>query len=316
MIDRTTRLAVVKQCRLLGISRSLLYYQGRAVSEEDLAIMRAIDEIHLARPFLGSRRISGELGERGFTVNRNSSPTRGGSSDPYAIAAPLGAGPVTPMLRIQQLMKQMGVVAVYPKPKTSKAARRHTIYPYLLRGLEPERANQVWVADTTYLPMVKGFAYLVAIMDLYSREILSWQVSNTLDSRFCTAALQTALAHYGAPDIFSDQGAQFTSDAFTGVLERHGVRISMDGKGRWIDNVFIERFWRSLKYEEVYLYAYADLNEARVGLERYFGYYNGLRRHSRLGNRTPDAVYCDSLNNPLRPSLPLPIGALVPRPCS
>lgn len=287
MIDRTTRLAVVKQCKLLGISRSSLYYQGRAVSEEDLAIMRAIDEIHLARPFLGSRRISGELGELGFTVNRK---------------------------RIQRLMKQMGVVAVYPKPKTSKAAKGHTIYPYLLRGLEPERANQVWVADITYLPMAKGFAYLVAIMDLYSRKILSWQVSNTLDSRFCTAALQTALAHYGAPDIFnSDQGAQFTSDAFTGVLERHGVRISMDGKGRWIDNVFIERFWRSLKYEEVYLYAYADLNEARAGLERYFGYYNGLRRHNRLGNRTPDAVYRDSLNNPLRPSLPLPIGALAPR---
>ena len=290
MIDRTARLAVVKQCRLLGISHSSLYYQGRAVSEEDLAIMRAIDEIHLARPFLGSRRISGELGERGFTVNRK---------------------------RIQRLMKQMGVVAVYPKPKTSKAARGHAIYPYLLRGLEPERANQGWLADITYLPMAKGFAYLIAIMDLYSRKILSWQVSNTLDSRFCTAALQTALAHYGAPGIFnSDQGAQFTSDAFTGVLERHGVRISMDGKGRWIDNVFIERFWRRLKYEEVYLYAYADLNEARAGLERYFGYYNRLRRHSRLGNRTPDAVYRDSLNNPLRPSLPLPIGALTPRPCS
>jgi putative transposase len=192
-----------------------------------------------------------------------------------------------------------------------------TIYPYLLHGLEPERANQLWVADITYLPMAKGFAYLVAIMDLYSRKILSWQVSNTLDPRFCIAALERALARHGAPDIFNtDQGAQFTSQAFTGVLERHGVRISMDGKGRWIGNVFIERFWRSLKYEEVYLYAYHDLSETRAGLERYFGYYNGLRRHSRLGNRTPGAVYRDLLNNPLRPSLPLPIGALTPRPCS
>lgn len=290
MIDRATRLAVVKQCGLLGISRSSLYYQGRAMSEEDLAIMRAIDEIHLARPFLGSRRISGELGERGFTVNRK---------------------------RIQRLMKQMGVVAVYPKPKTSKAARGHTIYPYLLRGLGPVRANQVWVADITYLPMARGFCYLVAIMDLYSRKILGWQLSNSLDPRFCVTALTEALATYGVPDIFnSDQGAQFTAQAFTGVLERHDVRISMDGKGRWIDNVFIERFWRSLKYEEVYLYAYADLNEARAGLERYFGYYNGERRHSRLGDRTPDAVYRDSLNDPSRLGLPLPTGALTPKPCS
>ena len=289
MIDRDARLAVVRQCGLLGISRSSLYYQGKAVSEEELALMRTIDELHLARPFLGSRRIGGELGERGFTVNRK---------------------------RIQRLMKQMGVIAVYPKPKTSKAAKEHAVYPYLLRGLEPVRANQVWVADITYLPMAKGFAYLVAIMDLYSRKILSWQLSNSLDPRFCVTALTEALATYGAPDIFNtDQGAQFTSQAFTGVLERHGVRISMDGKGRWIDNVFIERFWRSLKYEEVYLYAYANLSEARAGLERYLGYYNGERRHSRLGDRTPDTVYLDSRNNPSRPSL-LPAGALTPKPCS
>lgn len=290
MIDREARLAVVRQCGLLGISRSSVYYQGKVVSDEELAIMRTIDEIHLVRPFLGSRRIAGELKDRGFTINRK---------------------------HVQRLLRVMGITAIYPKPSTSKAAKGHAIYPYLLRGLEPERANQVWVADITYLPMARGFCYLVAIMDLYSRKILSWQVSNTLDPRFCTAALETALARYGAPDIFNtDQGAQFTSQAFTGVLELHGVRISMDGKGRWIDNVFIERFWRSLKYEEVYLHAYRDLSEARAGLERYLGYYNGIRRHSRLGNRTPDAVYRDSMNNPSRPGLPVPAGALTPRPCS
>lgn len=290
MIDRDARLAVVRQCGLLGISRSSLYYQGKAVSEEDLAIMRTIDEIHLARPFLGSRRITGELKDRGFAINRK---------------------------HVQRLMRLMGIVATYPQPKTSKAARGHKIYPYLLRGLEPERANQVWVADITYLPMARGFCYLVAVMDLYSRKVLSSQVSNTLDPRFCTTALEQALARYGAPDIFNtDQGAQFTSGAFTGVLERHGVQISMDGKGRWVDNVFIERFWRSLKYEEVYLYAYADLSDARAGLERYFGYYNSTRRHSRLGDRTPDAVYRDSMNNLLRPGPPVLTGALTPRPCS
>lgn len=290
MIDRDARLAVVKQCRLLGMSRSSLYYRGKAVSEEELTLMRTIDEIHLARPFLGSRRITGELKDQGSTVNRK---------------------------HVQRLMRVMGITAIYPKPSTSKAAKGHVIHPYLLRGLKPERANQVWVADITYLPMAKGFAYLVAVMDLYSRKILSWQLSNSLDPRFCVTALTEALATYGAPDIFnSDQGAQFTSAVFTGVLERHGVRISMDGKGRWIDNVFIERFWRSLKYEEIYLYAYADLNEARTGLERYFGYYNGNRRHSRLGDRTPDAIYRDSLNDPSRLGLPLPTGALTPRPCS
>ena len=290
MIDKEAPLPVVKQCQLLTVSRSSVYYRGAAVSDENLAVMRHIDEIHLARPFLGSRRVSDALRDRGFTVNRK---------------------------RVQRLMKLMGVAAVYPKPRTSKAAKKHEIYPYLLRGLEPHRANQVWVADITYLPMAKGFAYLVAIMDLYSRKVLSWQLSNTLDPRFCTVALEKALDQYGAPDIFNtDQGAQFTSQAFTSVLERHAVRISMDGKGRWIDNIFIERFWRSLKYEEVYLYAYSDLNEARAGLERYMRYYNGARRHSRLGKNTPDAVYRQSMGNPALPGLLIPVGALTPRPCS
>lgn len=290
MIDKEAQLPVAKQCRLLRVSRSSVYYQGAAVSDGELAIMRAIDEIHLARPFLGSRRLVDELENRGFTVNRK---------------------------RVQRLMRRMGITASYPKPRTSKVAKGHTIYPYLLRGLEPTRPNQVWVADITYLPMARGFCYLVAIMDLYSRKILSWQLSNSLDPRFCVTALTEALARYSAPDIFNtDQGAQFTSQAFTGVLDQHGVRISMDGKGRWIDNVFIERFWRSLKYEEVYLYAYSDLNEARTGLTRYFGYYNGERRHSSLGKQTPEAVYGEAMSNPELLSLPMSAGAVTPRPCS
>lgn len=292
MIDKEMLLPVVKQCRLLGVSRASVYRQTSTVSDEELAIMRAIDEIHLARPFLGSRRIADELSDRGFTVNRK---------------------------RVQRLMRRIGITASYPKPRTSKVAKGHTIYPYLLRGLEPTRSNQVWVADITYLPMAQGFCYLVAIMDLYSRKILAWQLSNSLDPRFCVTALNEAVERYGTPDIFNtDQGAQFTSQAFTSVLDQHGVRISMDGKGRWIDNVFIERFWRSLKYEEVYLYAYDDLVEARVGLIRYFGYYNGKRRHSSLGKQTPDAVYGEAMSKLVRSKLPMPARAvtLTPRPCS
>jgi putative transposase len=291
MIDKEAQLPVVKQCQLLKVSRSSVYYQGTAASDEELSMMRHLDEIHLVRPFLGSRRIVDELRDRGFTVNRK---------------------------RVQRLMRLMGVAASYPKPKTSKAAKSHEIYPYLLRGLEPERANQVWVADITYLPMARGFAYLVAIMDLYSRKILGWQLSNSLDPDFCVAALIEALQRYGAPDIFNtDQGAQFTCQAFTSVLEQHGVRISMDGKGRWLDNVFIERFWRSLKYEEVYLYAYSDLNEARAGLDRYMRYYNGARRHSSFDKQTPDEVYHGSTNTQPLPHLPI-FGseAVTPRPCS
>ena len=259
--------------------------------------MRAIDAIHLARPFLGSRRIADELGDRGFTVNRK---------------------------RVQRLMKLMGIAVIYPKPSTSKAARGHKVYPYLLRSSKPEPPNQVWVADITYLPMAKGFAYLVAIMDLYSREILSWRLSNSLDLRFCIAALEEALDQHGVPDIFNtDQGAQFASQAFTSVLEIHGVRISMvraaprrDGKGRWIDNVFIERFWRTLKYEEVYLYAYSDLSEARTGLDHYVRYYNRERRHSSLGKQTPDEVYYDATSTQLQSVSPTSGSwALTPRSC-
>lgn len=291
MIDKEARLPVVKQCCLLKVSRSSVYYQGAAVSDEELAIMRVIDEVHLMRPFLGSRRLVDELAARGLTVNRK---------------------------RVQRLMRLMGIEAHYPEPNTSKAVKGHPIYPYLLRGLEPEQPNQVWVADITYIPMAKGFAYLVAVMDLYSRKILSWRLSNSLDPRFCVTALTEALKRYGTPDIFNtDQGAQFTSQVFTNVLKQHSVRISMDGKGRWVDNVFIERFWRSLKYEEVYLYAYGDLREAKQGLGRYIHYYNGERRHSRLSRKTPNEVYHQSASTQPLPRLPLSgSGPLTPRPCS
>ena len=290
MINSETQLSVVKQCRLLKISRSSVYDQGTVVSDEELSLMRQLDEIHLARPFLGSRRLVDELRDRGFTVNRK---------------------------RVQRLMRVMDITTIYPKPRTSKAAKGHDIYPYLLRGLEAERPNQVWVADITYLPMAKGFAYLVAIMDLCSRKILSWQLSNSLDPRFCVTALTEALTTYGVPNIFNtDQGAQFTAQAFTGVLEQHGVQISMDGKGRWIDNVFIERFWRSLKYEEVYLVAYDDLSEARASLDRYLGYYNYKRRHTSLSKQTPDEVYYQATSNPARSDLKVPVQALTPKPCS
>ena len=303
MIDKESSLCVVKQCRLLGVSRASVYYQQAPVSAEDLSVMRVLGEVHLLRPFLGSRRLVDELAERGVRVNRK---------------------------RTQRLMRLMGIEATYPKPNTSKAVKEHKVYPYLLRDVVPERANQVWdqvtanggpsamvtYADITYLPMAKGFCYLVAIMDLYSRRILSWRLSNTLDVRFCVASFEEALETYGSPDIFNtDQGAQFTARAFTRMLEQRGVHISMDGKGRWIDNVFIERFWRSLKYEEVYLYAYADLKEAKRGVERYICYYNGERRHSSLDKQTPDKVYTLS-TQPLPTPLVPEAAALTPRPCS
>ena len=289
MIDKEASLGVVKQCQLLGVSRSSLYYQPTRASDEDLAVMRVLDEVHLSHPFLGSRRLVDELQARGYSVNRK---------------------------RVQRLMRLMGIEACYPKPRTSTPHQAHKVYPYLLREVKPERANQVWVSDITYLPMAKGFAYLVAIMDLYSRKILSWRLSNTLDSRFCVEALEEALCKHGEPEIFNtDQGAQFTARAFTDVLEQHGVRISMDGKGRWVDNVFIERFWRSLKYEEVYLCAYDDLRQAEQGIIRYMRYYNLERRHSSLHKKTPQEVYVSSTKlkpNPNRPKR----AALTPRPCS
>ena len=234
-----------------------------------MALMRLSDEIHLERPFYGSRRRRDELETRGHWVNRK---------------------------RVQRLMRQMGLAALYPKPRTSVAGRGHKVYPYLLRDISVARANQVWATDICYIPMARGFMYLVAVMDWYSRRVLSWRVSNTLDSAFCVEALEEALARYGAPEIFNtDQGAQFTSEAFTDVLKTHGVAISMDGKGRWLDNVFVERLWRSVKYEDIYLRAYDTPAALRVGLTRYFDFYNARRRHTALDRRTPDAVYFDEV---------------------
>ena len=256
-----------RRCELLDVARSTAYYRPEPFSEEDRVLMRLIDEIHLQWPFYGSRRIRDELEERGHTVNRK---------------------------RVQRLMRQMGVRALYPRQRTSQPGKGHKLYPYLLRDVPIERANQVWASDICYIPMAKGFMYLVAIMDWHSRRVLSWRVSNTLDTAFCIEALEEALRRFGAPEIFNtDQGAQFTSEAFTGVLKENGVDISMDGKGRWVDNVFVERLWRSVKYEDVYLRAYETPTELRAGLGRYFEFYNTRRRHSALDRRTPDAVYFD-----------------------
>ena len=238
-------LSKTRRCELLDVARSSAYYRGEPVSEADLAVMRLIDEIHLQWPFYGSRRMRDELEERGHTVNRK---------------------------RVQRLMRQMDLRALYPRRRTSQPGKGHKIYPYLLRDLSIERANQAWASDISYIPMAKGFMYLVAIMDWYSRRVLSWRVSNTLDADFCIEALEDALQRFEAPEIFNtDQGCQFTCEAFTDVLKDHAIAISMDGKGRWVDNVFVERLWRSVKYEDVYLRAYETPTELRAGLARYFG---------------------------------------------
>jgi len=261
-------LSKTRRWELLDMARSSAYYRPEPVSEEDLALMRLIDEIHLQWPFYGSRRMRDELEGRGHAVNRK---------------------------RVQRLMRLMDLRALYPRRRTSQPGKGHKIYPYLLRDLSIERANQVWATDICYIPMAKGFMYLVAIMDWRSRRVLSWRVSNTLDTDFCIEALEEALQRFGAPEIVNtDQGSQFTSEAFTDVLKAHGVAISMDGKGRWVDNVFVERLWRSVKYEDVYLRAYETPTELRAGLGRYFEFYNSRRRHSALDRRTPDAVYYDT----------------------
>jgi putative transposase len=257
--------SVRRQCELLGVSRSSVYYVPVEPEAEELELMRRIDEIHLEFPFYGSRTIARELRERSYRANRK---------------------------RVQRLMRLMGLESVAPKPNTSKPNEEHPVYPYLLRGLTISRPNQVWAADITYIPLARGSAYLVAIMDWHSRRVLSWRLSNTLDASFCIEALQEALSRFHRPEIFnSDQGSQFTSADFTAVLLEAGVKISMDGKGRCIDNVFVERLWRSLKYEDVYLKAYTNLVEARTGIERYFQFYNTRRSHQALGHQTPAAFY-------------------------
>ena len=269
MIDRTHALPVTRQCQLLNLNRSSVYYQAAGVSEEDLSLMRLIDEIHLKRPFYGSRRIRDDLQDLGHPVNRK---------------------------KVQRLMRRMGIMALYPKANTSRPGKGHKIYPYLLKGLTIDRPNQVWATDISYVPMARGFVYVVAIMDWYSRKVLAWRVSNTMDADFCVDALEEAISRYGVPEIFNtDQGAQFTSDAFTGVLKDAGIKISMDGKGHWVDNVFVERLWRSLKYEEVYLKAYDTVAEAWLGIGNYFQFYNRDRRHQSLDRLTPDQVYAVSV---------------------
>ncbi|MGB9429167.1 MAG: IS3 family transposase [Gammaproteobacteria bacterium] len=268
-IDRDHALPVVRQCELLGMARSTAYYRPAPVPEADLALMRCLDELHLELPFYGSRRLVDALADRGQHVNRK---------------------------RVQRLMRLMGIEALQGRRNTSRPHPGHAIYPYLLRGLAIDRPNQVWCADVTYVPMAQGFAYLVAIMDWYSRKVLAWSLANTLAADFCTSTLQEALTTHGRPEIFNtDQGSQFTCPDFTGVLKEHAIAISMDGRGRWMDNVFIERLWKSVKYEDIYLKAYGSIPEARAGLTRYFAFYNRVRRHQSLDRRTPDDVYYTSL---------------------
>ena len=278
---------VVTQCRLLKVARSTLYYRPASVSADYLAVMRRMDELHLTWPFYGSRRMAAVLRREGWAVNRK---------------------------RAKRLMRVMGIEAIYQKPNTSKGHPDHKVYPYLLRGLAIDRPNQVWCADITYIPMAKGFVYLVAVMDWFSRRVLSWRVSITMETNFCVEALTEAMERYGQPEIFNtDQGVQFTSASFIDELADRGVRISMDGKGRYLDNIFIERLWRSLKYEEVYLKAYASVAEARRNLGEWLAFYNDVRPHQSLDYRTPREVfeggaceYVDNISASLRDAPVLP----------
>jgi putative transposase len=266
MIDRVApELSVRRQCALLGLARSGVYRVAPAPDPQDLALMRRLDALYLELPFYGSRRMMLALKAEGHAVNRK---------------------------RVQRLMRTMGLEALVPRPGTSWPAPGHQVHPYLLKGLMIERANQVWAADITYIPMARGFLYLVAVMDWASRAVLAWRLSNTLDVAFCVEALEGALARHGRPEIFNtDQGAQFTSAVFTGRLKQAGVAISMDGRGRWLDNVFVERLWRSLKYEEVHLKAYGDGREARAGIGAWINFYNERRPHQALAYRTPMGVW-------------------------
>ena len=269
MIDRTHALPVVRQCHILALSRSTAYYQPQPVSDADLALMRRIDELHLAHPFAGARMLRDLLRRKGYPIGRK---------------------------RVRTLMTRMGINAVYRKPQTSQRHPAHRVYPYLLRHLEITRSNHVWAADITYIPMQRGFVYLFAVLDWASRRVLAWRLSNTLTTDFCLDAVQEAITQYGTPTILNtDQGCQFTSLEFTGLLKDHGIQISMDGKGCWRDNVFVERLWRSIKYEEVYLHAYESVSAAQQGLERYLTFYNQTRPHRALDGRTPDGVYADNL---------------------
>ncbi|MDG2284552.1 MAG: IS3 family transposase [Alphaproteobacteria bacterium] len=276
MIDPRARLSVSRQALVLGISRGAVYYKPRPMSDADLKLMHRIDKLHMEFPFAGSRMLQGLLVQEGFKVGR---------------------------LHVATSMKRMGIEALYRKPNTSKPAPGHKIYPYLLRKLPISRPNQVWAMDITYIPMARGFIYLAAVLDWFTRRVLAWRVSITLEAGFCIEAVEEALAKHGTPEIFNtDQGSQFTSTDFIKVLAARKIRISMDGKGAWRDNVFVERLWRTIKYEEVYLRAYASVSEARASIGRYLGFYNSRRPHSSLDGKTPDQVYFNTLS-------PLPVAA-------
>jgi putative transposase len=265
MIDREHDLPLARQAKALGLNRSSVYYLPRPVPARDLAIMCRLDELHLDFPFAGSRMLCGMLRSEGIAAGRR---------------------------HIRTLMRRMGIEALYRRPRTTKPEPGHKIYPYLLRGLEVARPNQVWAMDITYIPMARGFVYLAIVLDWFSRRVLSWRLSITMEAAFCVEALEEALARHGKPEIVNtDQGSQFTGAAFTGVLTSHGIAISMDGKGAWRDNVFAERLWRSIKYEEVYLRAYESVAEARASIGRYLSFYNRRRPHSSLDGMTPDRAY-------------------------
>jgi len=272
MIDRGHALSVTKQAEVVGIARSTVYYLPRAVPAADLDLMRRIDALHLEFPFAGARMLRRLLAADGSKVGRR---------------------------HVKTLMSRMGIEALYRRPRTTKPEPGHKIYPYLLRGLEITRPNQVWAMDITYIPMAKGFVYLAVVLDWFSRRVLSWRVSITMEAAFCIETLAEALAKHGKPDICNtDQGSQFTCEAFTDVLYKHEIKISMDGKGAWRDNVFVERLWRTVKYEEVYLRAYDSVSDARASLGRYLDLYNRRRPHSSLDGMTPDQAYFTAL--PLR----------------
>jgi putative transposase len=269
MIDRTHVLPVVRQCQILSLARSTAYYRPQEVSETDLALMRRIDALHLEYPFAGSRMLRDMLRREGHRIGRK---------------------------HVATLMKKMGIEALYKKPNTSRRHPAHPVYPYLLRHLEITRPNQVFAADITYLPMKRGFLYLFAVMDWASRRVLAWRLSNTLTTDFCIEAVQEAIDRHGTPEIFNtDQGSQFTSLEFTQLLKNNGIAISMDGKGCWRDNVFVERLWKSIKYEEVYLHAYETVSAARSGIGRYLAFYNNRRPHSSLDGSTPNEFYYRNL---------------------
>ena len=273
MIDRNHTLPISRQAKLLDISRGTVYYPPKPVSPRNQMLMNRIDRLHLELPFAGARMLRDLLRQEGHKVGRS---------------------------KVARLMRVMSIEALYRKPKTTRRHPGHKVYPYLLRNLAVTRSNQAWAMDITYIPMARGFVYLAAVVDWYSRRVLSWKVSTTMDVYFCLEAVEEAMEHHGKPEIMNtDQGSQFTSQAFTGLLKEKGIQISMDGKGAWRDNVFVERLWRSLKYEEVYLHAYDTVSAAKAGLDRYFRFYNKRRPHSSLDRQTPDQFYYESLPLPM-----------------